>query len=112
MSTREHSNRQEKRVAKQLGGKKTPNSGATDFVKGDVLLHDWLIECKTVMKEQSTFSVKREWIKKNKEESIAMRKHHSALVFDFGDGEDYVILDMKTFKNMLEDIKYYEESSS
>lgn len=31
-STRYYSNRQEKQVAKSIGGKQTPNSGATKFV--------------------------------------------------------------------------------
>ena len=36
--TRWYSNKQEKHIAKELGGKKVPNSGATAFNKGDVVL--------------------------------------------------------------------------
>ena len=35
--TRFYSNKQEKKVAKTLGGKKVANSGATAFHKGDVI---------------------------------------------------------------------------
>ena len=34
MNTRYYSNRQERKVAKAVGGRKTANSGATDFNKG------------------------------------------------------------------------------
>ena len=106
-STRYYSGRQEKRVAKALNGRCVPNSGAASFVAGDVTTDDWLIECKTVTKEQSSFSIKKEWLIKNKEEAFAMNKSYSALAFDFGDNDEvYYVLDEKTFKllkNQLED---------
>ena len=104
--TRFYSNRQEKHVAKTLNGHKTANSGATKFVKGDVLTNDFLIECKTCTKEQSTFTVKREWIEKNETEAFAMRKPYSALAIDFGDGKQHYIISEKLFRklvNFLED---------
>ena len=65
-STRYYSDMQEKEVAKMLGGNQTPNSGATGFVKGDVILDNlMLIECKTKTKESDKFSINREWIEKN-----------------------------------------------
>ena len=68
--TRWYSDRQEKRVAKTLKGRQTANSGATKWSKGDVVTDDWLIEAKTVTKEQKTFSIKKEWLLKNKEEAF------------------------------------------
>ncbi len=101
--TRWYSNRQEKSVAKAIGGRQTANSGATDFSKGDVTTDTWLIECKTATSEKQSFSIKREWLKKNREEAFSMGKDYSALVFDFGDnGERYYIVDEKTFKLMKE----------
>lgn len=101
--TRFYSNRQEKKVAKELGGRQTPNSGATDFIKGDVTTNEWLVECKTATTEKSSFSIKRSWLDKNREEAFAMGKPYSALCFDFGDnGERYYIIDEKTFKEVLE----------
>ena len=100
--TRFYSNRQEKAVAKELGGRKTPNSGATPWVKGDITTEQWLIECKTATKEQSSFSIKKEWLEKNKEEAFASGKPYNALCFDFGDnGNRYYVLDEKTFKEAM-----------
>lgn len=101
--TRFYSNRQEKSVVKAVGGKQTPNSGATAWVKGDVISDDWLIECKTATSEKSSFSIKREWLEKNQEEAFSMGKSHSALCFDFGDnGKRYYVIDEKTFKRLKE----------
>ena len=51
MDTRHYSKKQEKRVAKNLGGKVNANSGATGFYKGDVRTDYLLVECKTATKE-------------------------------------------------------------
>ena len=105
--TRWHSNKQEKKIAQAVNGKKVPNSGATLFSKGDVTTNDgWLFEAKTKMTESKSFSIKREWIEKNKEEAFAMGKNYNALVIDFGDGKQFYLLDEKTFlrmKNYLEE---------
>ena len=101
--TRFYSKRQENNVAKVLNGKRTANSGATPFSKGDVNTDNWLIECKTSTTEKQSFSIKREWLDKNKEEAFAMRKDYNALCFDFGDnGKRYYVIDEKTFKELVE----------
>lgn len=100
--TRFYSNKQEKAVAKVLEGRQTANSGATAFQKGDVTTDEWLIECKTTTTPKASFSVKKEWLEKNKEEAFAMGKSHSALCFDFGDnGNRYYVIDEKTFKEAI-----------
>ena len=91
--TRFYSNKQEKAVAKTIKGKQQSNSGATTFQKGDVITDDWLVECKTSVTEKKSFSIKKEWLEKNKEEAFAMGKHQNALCFDFGDGVRYYIID-------------------
>lgn len=106
--TRFYSNRQETKVAKSLNGHKTANSGATGFVKGDVLTDKFLIECKTVTKEQKTFTVRKEWFEKNKKEALSMRKPYSTVVFDFGDGEQHYIISESLFKQLL---SYLEEEN-
>ena len=103
--TRWYSDKQEKAVAKALNGKQTANSGATPFVKGDVIADEWLIECKTATAEKRAFSIKKEWLEKNKEEMFATGKSHNALCFDFGDnGTRYYVIDEKTFKQLKEGI--------
>jgi hypothetical protein len=104
-ATRYFSNKQEKRVAKRVGGKQTANSGATPFSKGDVNTNNWLIECKTKTKPSESMSIKRDWLEKNEEEAFAMGKEHCALVFSFGDTHndtDYYIISEKEFKRLLE----------
>ena len=101
--TRFYSNKQEKKVAHVLDGKQTANSGATAFSKGDVTTNDWIIECKTCTAEKASFSIKKEWLEKNKQEAFAMRKPYNALCFDYGDnGTRYYIVDEKTFIKMKE----------
>lgn len=100
--TRFYSSRQEKNIAKVIGGKQTPNSGATRFVKGDVTTTNWLVEAKTATTEKQSFAIKREWLDKNREEAFAMGKEYNALCFDFGDnGKRYYIIDEKTFKKLI-----------
>lgn len=61
-STRYFSSNQEQYIAKLLNGNKTPNSGATLFKKGDVIIQraNTLCECKTCLKEKDSFSIKKE----------------------------------------------------
>lgn len=103
-STREVSGVQEKKIAKVLGATRTSNSGAGNFDKGDLYLgSDWLIEAKTCMKPKTSFSIKKEWLTKMKQEQYACNKSNSALCFDFGDNKDrYYIIDENLFKSIIE----------
>lgn len=103
--TRYYSSRQEKLIAKKLGGKVVPNSGAIMFGAGDVQLDDWLIEAKTKTSPSESMTIKKSWLEKNEEEAFAMGKEHSALIFDFGDThypQEYVVITMEEFKRLLE----------
>lgn len=100
-STRFHSSKQEKQIAKMFGGKCVANSGATLFSKGDVKTDEWLFEAKTCMQEKKSFSIKREWLDKLKQEAFGMNREYSALVFNFGDNENYYVLSEKTLKSLL-----------
>ena len=103
-STREASTRQEKAIAKSLGAKRTPNSGAGKFSKGDLYIkNEWLIEAKTCMQPKSSFSIKKLWLDKMKEEQFATNKMYSSLCFDFGDeGQRYYVIDEQMFKTLVE----------
>lgn len=102
-STRYYSGRQERKVAKALKGKLVANSGASDFVAGDVTTDDMLIECKTCVENKKSFSIKKEWLEKNKEEAFEMGKSYSALAFNFGpDTDNYYVIDEKLFKILKE----------
>ena len=102
-STRYFSNKQEKKVAKAVGGKQVSNSGASDFVAGDVTTDNFLIECKTCVEDKKSFSIKKDWLEKNKEEAFEMGKDYSALAFNFGpSSENYYVIDEKLFKRLKE----------
>lgn len=103
-STREASTRQEKAIAKSLGAKRTPNSGAGKFSKGDLYINnEWMIEAKTCMQPKSSFSIKKAWLDKMKEEQFATNKMYSSLCFDFGDeGKRYYVIDEQMFKTLVE----------
>ena len=105
MNTRKYSKAQEKRVAKDIGGRVNANSGATDFYKGDVRTKDFLVECKTSTKPVKSFSIKKDWLVKLKEEAFSMGKSKIAIGFDFGDGEDYFIIDKRSFQEYIEMIE-------
>lgn len=105
--TRFYSDRQEKQIVKKIGGKQTSNSGATSFSKGDIRTKQFLIEAKTVTKSKDSFSIKKAWLVKNKEEAFAMNKPYNALAFNFGPNEEnYYIINEKLFKEL---VKYKEE---
>lgn len=99
-STRYYSGRQEKKVAKAVGGRQVANSGAATFVAGDVITDNFLIECKTKTSASKTMTVHKDWITKNEEEAFAMNKPYSAVVIDFGDGENYYLINEKLFKRL------------
>lgn len=110
--TRYYSSKQEKTVAKAIGGKTTPNSGATPWVKGDIQTsgsESFLLECKTKTTASNSISIKKEWIEKNRQEMVFMGKKHQAIAFNFGpDEENHYIIDEYLFQFLLE--KLNEES--
>ena len=70
---------------------------------GDIFNDKWLFEAKTCMTEKQSFSIKKEWLDKLKQEAFAMNKEFNALVFNFGEinGENYYILNERIFKQIL-----------
>ncbi len=112
MNTRKYSNAQEKRIAKNLKGKKVANSGATNFFKGDVQTKKFCIECKTATTEKKSMSIKKEWIDTIKEESFGMRKPYWSIAFNFGgydNEENYYIIDENLFKKLNNYLESEEE---
>ena len=109
MATRDFSKKQEKKVAKELGGKVVANSGATRFFKGDVNCNKFLIECKTKTKESSSINIKKEWLEKIKQEANISRKSYYALIFDFGDNNNYAIIDINLFKYIISLLENVDE---
>lgn len=110
--TRYYSKKQEEAVAKAVGGKRTPNSGATDFGgKSDVdIANLFNIECKTKTSNSESISIKKEWIHKNKREALFDGNPYSAIAFNFGpDGENYYIIDEYLFLELVDHLKTLDE---
>ena len=108
-----YSSRQEKKVAKAVGGKQVSNSGATAFNKGDVTTDLMLLECKTCVENKKSFSIKKEWLEKNKEEAFEMGKDYSVLTFNFGpDSDNYYVIDERLFKMLNKFLIFLEEENT
>lgn len=103
MATRDFSNIQETNVAKALGGYRTANSGATTFSKGDVIVGELVVECKTKIAECKSFSIQKDWLDTINKERIGMRKSACALAFSFDVGEtNYYVIDERLMKMLVE----------
>ncbi len=99
--TRFYSKLQEKAVAKSLGGTNDIQSGGGNFNKYDVLVDEWVIECKTKVTPHESMTIHKEWFDKVEEERAQMLKSYAAVCFSFGDGKNYYAMDEKTFKFLL-----------
>ena len=111
-ATRYYSDLHEKSVCRALDATQTPNSGATKWRKGDVVQKQasLLIECKTVMTEKQSVSIKKEWIDKNKEEAFSNRLDNSCICINFGPNTDnYYVISEKLMKFLVE--KLQDENS-
>ena len=108
-TTRYASRLQEQRVAKKLNGVVTPNSGAGYFKKGDIQISDagLLVECKTCVSPKKSFSIKQEWLVKNKQELFASGLSNSVVAFnfDYKDKNDYYIIDDKLMAFLIEKLR-------
>lgn len=103
-STRYFSDAHEKSICKALGGRQTSNSGANRFEKGDIIIDDasTLIEGKCSMSEKTSFSIKKDWLEKNKEEAFRNRLNYNALCFNFGPKEqNYYIIDERLMMYLI-----------
>ena len=111
--TRYYSTKQENTVAKELGGTRTKNSGATDFGgKSDVSIESLFnIECKTKTTSCNSISIKKEWIEKNAKEALFDGRPYSAIAFNFGPGEDnFYIIDRHLFESLIEYLSTKEDN--
>jgi len=80
VGTNDHGKLYEGRVAKKIGARLTPNSGAMVGAKGDMSKGNWLIESKTT--KDASLSIQLAWLVKITEEAQAKAKA-PALLFSF-----------------------------
>lgn len=109
LDKRKVSNKQEKRISISMRdiqekSRLTINSGAFWADKSDISTEDFQIECKTKEKPSKQITIKKEWHDKIETEALISGKH-PLLIYSFGDGKDYVAVDLKTFKELIKDNK-------
>ena len=96
--------RSEKDLARKMGGKQTPASGASGM-KGDIHLESFMIECKSTSTD--TLSIKREWLLKVAREALSAGKTPAlALTFTDDDGKtkqmgDWVAIPQYLFNELV-----------
>ena len=98
--------KQERYISKRfedIGGRTVPGSGGGKFDSGDVRINkDFLIECKTVTKRQNSFSIKREWTDKIREQAFEEGIENSCLAFRFGPSDkDYIVTTLDLFETLI-----------
>ena len=94
---------QETRVAKELGGRTQPGSGAFEHFKGDVKTPDYLMEAKRT--DKNSITVKGEWLSKIDHEAINAGKK-PALVIEIGGmtgftENEWVAIPLSDFKKLI-----------
>lgn len=101
---------QEKQVANLVNGQVQVASGGTSHGGGDVLTDDWFFECKTVISEKDSYSIKKSVINKMKEQAFEQKRDYCALAFRFSpEGKDYFVIDDDTMKYLLLCQEEYEK---
>ena len=89
-----------------VGGRTQSNSGGTRFGGGDVHTKTVFIEAKTPTADKNSFSVKKEWLIKAKEQAFEQNKNDYALAFRFGPDEpDFFVIDSKLFKYLIDKLE-------
>ena len=100
-SVKAKANATEKKLAKKLGGRTQPSSGAFPGLKGDIKTDAFLFDSKETV--HNSISVKKEDLMKITKEANIESKH-PALVLTIGN-QEWVCLPLNTFKEMVDLIK-------
>ena len=91
--------KQEKKLAKELGAKRTPQSGAQTTSPEDMILGNYVIESKATGRK--SISLKKEWLDQVKQSPINFGKIPT-LVLDFTKTNDrYIVMDEEDFKKII-----------
>lgn len=105
-SVKKKSQRQEKRLAKQLSGNVVPASGALPGFKGDVSTGSFLIEAKRTDKQ--SISIQREWLTKISLEASQAGKN-PAVAVQIGKPQgclagdcEWIMVPVEVFKRLTE----------
>ena len=108
MTTRDYSDKQEKHIAKVTEGKIQSNSGGTKFGGGDVHTDKFFIEAKTPAIERKSFTIRKDWLEKMKEQAFEQGKEESVLAFRFDPNTD-IDLYVLSQRQFLEYLRFKEQ---
>jgi hypothetical protein len=121
MSTKDFSNLQEKRIAKTLGGRTQPASGALPLAskKSDVQVsssENWklLVSAKTSMVKthqagKRSFTLKKEWLEEVKHQASEGGYDIGVVSVSFDNRKDYYITEDIDFRNIVDALHDYEK---
>lgn len=103
--------RQERGIAKEIGGKRVPLSGG-GAIKGDVIAADVLVECKTGhtvdASGEKQIVLKKDWLIKMKKEAEAEGKSIVFLVFRFkSDKTQWVVAGSENYLKLVKEVQAY-----
>lgn len=101
LTSKQSSQLQEQRVAKELNGKVTPGSGNMFHAKSDVVTNILQIECKTTSKK--SIRITEEWLFKIENEALWQSKL-PILAFNLCN-KDYCIVRLGDFSALLEELQ-------
>lgn len=108
------SQKQEKRIAEDLGGNVQKASGATDFAKGDVRADNLLVEAKTT--GQKSYRVDRDEITKIQAEALERGASDWAMQIEFqgqfGQNKKVAVIDWLTYMQLREDSEVLDKVRS
>ncbi len=96
----------EKKLAKRMGGRLTPASGAMEGAKGDMVVDDFLIEAKAT--QNRSMSLDSDWLYKIYQEALELGKYPAlAVTFTNNEGqsekrERWVMVPEHVFKQILD----------
>jgi len=101
---KKNSIKQEKKLAKDLGAKRTLQSGAQATSPADMIKGEYIIESKATNK--SSIALKKEWLDQLKQSPINYGKVPVLVVEFVKSQERYIILDEKDFKKIIKENNY------
>jgi len=99
-TTKKKSIKQEKKLAKDIGAKRTPQSGAQDTAPSDMIKGDFIIESKAT--KGKSISVREEWLSVLKYTPMHLGKIPT-LVLEFLNRGRYVVMAEEDFKRLTGD---------
>jgi hypothetical protein len=98
---KKNSIKQEKRLAKDLGAKRQPQSGAKDTSPADMIKGNYIIESKATNKD--SIVLHKEWLDQLKQSPINYGKVPTLIIDFIKTNDRYVVLDIVDFQKIIKE---------